>query len=306
MANPFNLSICPTPSGWLCRWRTAGRGSVRFGVGSDSGVVPAGGMGHVTAGLSGHSLANLQDQVRRRTCFAASLHRRMAGVNLLFYRRPYVLLWAQSQPRYGRKKLAAKSRSLANRSKMRRLLSATPVVHNTRAEKMGPYSPIWGLGIYAMAFITVSVLIGVSPYCLAISQRDNGRFPQIDGLRGYLAICVFVSHAASMKQWQDIGVWVWPTSSFFNTAGTAPVYLFFMITAFLFWGKAIRSRGRVNPYRLLVSRLRRLAPLYLCTIPILLFFVGVASDWRIRTKSQRDISRNRTLVSYGYRWLCQY
>jgi hypothetical protein len=27
MANPFNLSICPKPSGWLCGWRTAGLGN---------------------------------------------------------------------------------------------------------------------------------------------------------------------------------------------------------------------------------------------------------------------------------------
>ncbi len=119
--------------------------------------------------------------------------------------------------------------------------------------------------------------------CNATSRADIGRASHIDGLRGYLALGVFVSHAASMRQFLQFGAGGWPPSSFFTSLGTAPVSLFFMITYFLFWGKAIKTRRRIDPYWLLASRIRRLAPLYLCTIPVLLFFVGVKSDWIIHT-----------------------
>jgi peptidoglycan/LPS O-acetylase OafA/YrhL len=161
--------------------------------------------------------------------------------------------------------------------------------------KLGLYSPIWGLCVYAVAFITASVLIALSSHCRTTAQGDNSRYSQIDGLRGYLALGVFITHAATMRQFGEVGIWAWPPSSFFTMAGTVPVSLFFMITAFLFWGKAIRSRGRINPRWLLVSRLRRLAPLYLCTIPVLLLLVGIASDWTLHT------SLSSLFISIG-RW----
>jgi peptidoglycan/LPS O-acetylase OafA/YrhL len=146
-----------------------------------------------------------------------------------------------------------------------------------------------------VAFITASVLIFVSHYCNAISQPDNSRFSQLDGLRGYLALGVFITHAASMRQMQEVGRWGFPPSSFFIMAGTIPVSLFFMITGFLFWGKTIKAQGEIKPYGLLGARLRRLAPLYLSTIPVLLFFVGIQSHWTLRT----DISS--LLIAAG-RW----
>jgi peptidoglycan/LPS O-acetylase OafA/YrhL len=93
---------------------------------------------------------------------------------------------------------------------------------------------------------------------------------------------VFISCGVTIRQWQEFGVWAWPQSSFF-TLRSVSVSLFFMITAFLFWGKAIRSKGRIDPRSLFVSRFRRLAPLYICTMPLLLLLVGIASDWTLQT-----------------------
>jgi peptidoglycan/LPS O-acetylase OafA/YrhL len=144
------------------------------------------------------------------------------------------------------------------------------------------YSPIWALCVYGVAFITAFALIAIAPFCRVTSQDDGNRFSKIDGLRGYLAIGVFISHAASIRQWQEFGVWAWPQSTVFTLAGSVPVSLFFMITAFLFWGKAIRSKGQIDPRGLFASRFRRLAPLYICTMPLLLLLVGNASDWTLR------------------------
>lgn len=148
---------------------------------------------------------------------------------------------------------------------------------------MALYSPVWGIGIFTAALLAAVVLLAVSPYCRSISRSDNHRYASIDALRGYLAIAVFVTHAAAIKQWEDVGTWTWPPSDFYIMAGTAPVSIFFMITAFLFWGKAIQARGRVDLKWLISSRLRRLAPLYLCSIPVFLLLVGIESDWTLRT-----------------------
>lgn len=60
-------------------------------------------------------------------------------------------------------------------------------------------------------------------------------------------------------------------SVFYTLLGQIAVSLFFMITGFLFWSKAIQTRGKVNSIKLLQSRLRRLVPMY----AVLLVF-GVA------------------------------
>ncbi|MFZ0426421.1 MAG: acyltransferase [Xanthobacteraceae bacterium] len=161
---------------------------------------------------------------------------------------------------------------------------------------MALFSPIWGLGVYTVAFATAIGFVALSPYCRAISRYSSDRYAGIDGLRGYLAIGVFVTHSASIKQWQEVGTWTWPDSDFFVMVGTAPVATFFMITAFLFWEKAIRARGRVNLAWLLRSRLRRLAPLYLFAIPVFFILIGIASQWAIRTNSL-------SLIMDGSRWL---
>jgi peptidoglycan/LPS O-acetylase OafA/YrhL len=62
-------------------------------------------------------------------------------------------------------------------------------------------------------------------------------FPQIEGLRGILALSVFIVHSVSwyfMLQGQPFHL---PTSGFYAQLATAPVTMFFFITGFLFWSK---------------------------------------------------------------------
>jgi peptidoglycan/LPS O-acetylase OafA/YrhL len=117
----------------------------------------------------------------------------------------------------------------------------------------------------------------------AAGVADAGaRFGHLDGLRGYLAFAVFLTHAASSVGWYATGVWSWPDSIAYTLCGRVPVALFFMITGFLFTRKVSAARGRVDWKRLYVGRMRRLAPLYLVVTLAIFVVVGQKTGWVLR------------------------
>jgi peptidoglycan/LPS O-acetylase OafA/YrhL len=99
----------------------------------------------------------------------------------------------------------------------------------------------------------------------------------IDGLRGFLALGVFLYHCVIWHYYIFTGIWRIPYSSFYLLAGHVGVALFFMITGFLFWHKLWNARGPVNWRKLYTSRIFRLVPLYFLAITIVTltaFLVG--------------------------------
>jgi peptidoglycan/LPS O-acetylase OafA/YrhL len=92
----------------------------------------------------------------------------------------------------------------------------------------------------------------------------------IDGLRAFLALGVFFAHASGYYIYMTTGRWGPGPNRFFNQLGDVGVFLFFIITSYLFWGKAIAATRRIHgpaEYRrylssLYVSRFFRIAPLY--------------------------------------------
>ena len=103
----------------------------------------------------------------------------------------------------------------------------------------------------------------------------QGRYSQIDGLRGYLAFFVFLYHARVWFLFLHTGRWEVPPSNLFTHLGQSSVLLFFMITGFLFFSKLIDGRTKgIDWGKLFVSRFLRLVPLYL--FAILLLFTIVA------------------------------
>jgi peptidoglycan/LPS O-acetylase OafA/YrhL len=104
------------------------------------------------------------------------------------------------------------------------------------------------------------------------------RYVGIDGIRGYLAFGVFVHHY--------IILWLYmrgehsgsPPHNFENELGKGAVAVFFMITAFLFWGRAHAKRG-IEPKAFFTSRLFRIYPLYLVFVLLLFVAVGYQSNW---------------------------
>jgi peptidoglycan/LPS O-acetylase OafA/YrhL len=145
-------------------------------------------------------------------------------------------------------------------------------------------SPLGGLAVMAVALGLAALLARHIPfYRSVLAQTQSGRHGEIDGLRGYLAFAVFLTHGLSINGWLATGRWEWPPSAVYHLCGTVPVSLFFMITGFLFWDKALRAGGRVDWRRLFVSRLRRLAPLYLAALSVLLLIVANRTGWELRT-----------------------
>jgi len=110
----------------------------------------------------------------------------------------------------------------------------------------------------------------------------EGRYASIDGLRGYLALSVFLSHGCIWYFYLRTGRWEVPPSNLYTHLGQGSVEVFFMITGFLFFSKLIDARTRgIDWLRLFVSRFLRLAPLYLLAMLLLFLLVAWISGGRL-------------------------
>ena len=135
---------------------------------------------------------------------------------------------------------------------------------------MNPFNPFLALSCLLIAVGTAW------PFIKCKKPTSNiGLYATIDGLRGYLAIFVFLSHSSIWYFFLRTGKWQEPASNLFVHFGQSSVALFFMITSFLFFNKLLDDRHRKIDWLLLyMSRITRLVPLYLCLM--VAFFVIVA------------------------------
>ena len=125
--------------------------------------------------------------------------------------------------------------------------------------------------------LAVLVLLASTPLLRALDppgSANGGRIPQIDGMRGFLALLVFFHHAVIYHSFEMTGGWWLPPLRFYQTLGPLAVSMFFMITGYLFYGKLLAEGGRPRWVRLYVGRVFRIGPLYLLALAILL--AGVA------------------------------
>lgn len=138
----------------------------------------------------------------------------------------------------------------------------------------------------ALALVCYIVAILTSHVCvrwilhehLKAEIANPTRYVGIDGIRGFLAFGVFVHHY--IIQWLELrhehsGS---PPMSFENEFGKGAVAIFFMITAFLFWGRAQAKRG-LDSKPFFTSRLFRIYPLYLVFVVSLFVAVLYESTW---------------------------
>ena len=141
--------------------------------------------------------------------------------------------------------------------------------------------PAWLIGPWLLAWLTVGALNRFGRFD---APPKPGRFASIDGLRGHLALAVFVHHGIIWHAYLRTGRWEAPSSKLFNQLGQASVALFFMITAFLFVGKLLAARDRpIDWTRLFVSRVLRLTPLYLLAVTAVLVMCGGLSSWQVNS-----------------------
>jgi peptidoglycan/LPS O-acetylase OafA/YrhL len=118
----------------------------------------------------------------------------------------------------------------------------------------------------------------ILPQRLGAELGNGARYVAIDGIRGYLALGVYVQHCLVTGIFLRDGRWGEPSSNFGGQFANACVAIFFMITAFLFWSRAC-SKGKMEWKAFFISRLFRIYPLYLFVVVTICLAVAYKSDW---------------------------
>jgi peptidoglycan/LPS O-acetylase OafA/YrhL len=150
------------------------------------------------------------------------------------------------------------------------------------------------LAAMAVAFGVGALLSRLGPFKALKTRR--GRDVTLDGLRGYLALAVVFHHVAVTYTWKTTGVWASSPDVYFLNYGKVGVFLFFMITGYLFTGKLLRAGpARIDWLRLYESRVFRIYPLYLLALAAVSLAVFAASQWRV------DVSPVQILADY-FKW----
>lgn len=136
--------------------------------------------------------------------------------------------------------------------------------------------------IVAALSIATSLLVTRMFVTETCASPIGGRNKSIDGLRGFLALMVFLHHSSIWWQYLHTGVWSDPSSLFYANIGKVAVIFFFMITGFLFFSKLISDKP-VNWYGLYWSRITRLTPMFMVSISIVFCVSFYLSGWSIKT-----------------------
>ena len=143
-------------------------------------------------------------------------------------------------------------------------------------------------------FVLVALAWAVArlPLFRAVDSPPDGpqHFVSVDGLRGFLALAVFVYHLVVTHRFIDDGVWQAPDSRFQALLGPIGVSMFFMITGFLFWGKLLRCQGAPRWLSLYIGRLMRIGPLYLAVVVAMLVIVALRTGLQLHDPAQDVLS----------------
>ena len=164
---------------------------------------------------------------------------------------------------------------------------------------MGPTDPLFAV----LAVCLALGLVRASRRWLP-SPPSGGRAAAIDGLRGYLALFVFLHHAAIWHGFLATGRWAAPPSRLFTHFGESSVALFFMISAFLFVRKLQDARGGFGWGRFFLGRVLRLVPAYALAMGLMFVVVAAESGWVLH-ETKRAVAREMaqwlafSLAGYG-------
>jgi peptidoglycan/LPS O-acetylase OafA/YrhL len=143
---------------------------------------------------------------------------------------------------------------------------------------MSPVSLLPILPILLLALATMHLVGRV-----ARIHPPRGHYASIDGLRGYLALFVFLHHSAIWYFFLRFHQWGFPPSRVYSHFGPTSVSLFFMITAFLFFSKLLNARsGTIDWLKLYTARVCRILPLYLFALFILFLVVAFMSGFALQ------------------------
>ncbi|EJT6830092.1 acyltransferase, partial [Escherichia coli] len=118
-------------------------------------------------------------------------------------------------------------------------------------------------------------------------NRANG----LDGMRFYLASFVILHHMDCSYSYFTTGEWT-PISQWLLTMGKYGVALFFMTTAYLFWGK-IRNKKNIDWVTLYQKRFLRIVPLaFFCS------FMGISILFIFTEKTTLTLTTISNILSW--------
>lgn len=142
--------------------------------------------------------------------------------------------------------------------------------------------------VYNLVFVlTVFLVSYATGYLLQLKypiKQDFNRNETIDGLRGFLAISVFLHHTYIWYNYIHTGRWESPESPLFNQLGQVGVSLFFMISSFLFIKMIMdSSQNKINWNNFFIRRFFRLVPVHLLFTSIVVLIVFYESNWILKT-----------------------
>lgn len=143
-------------------------------------------------------------------------------------------------------------------------------------------SPLIILMCVIISLVTIKIISKKNSNDTQVLSRNT----EIDGLRGFLALMVFMHHSNIWYQYINIGIWD-AGSQLYNNIGKIAVVFFFMITGFLFFGKI--SSKDTNWLNLYFSRITRLTPMFMFTFFILLLIVFIQSNFSITVNTSELI-----------------
>lgn len=160
---------------------------------------------------------------------------------------------------------------------------------------MTPTDPTFAFLIFILAFLFAYILNTVVKF-----KPISHPFESIDGLRGFLAISVFIHHASIWYTYLHTGKWVKPDSILFAHLGKTSVAFFFMISSFLFVQKLFEYKGdRFNWNVFYLKRIKRLVPLHLFVMSIVFLIVIIESKGVVHNSVSKIISSSMHWLSFG-------
>ena len=146
---------------------------------------------------------------------------------------------------------------------------------------MTVFHPLFALVIFLIAFLTV-YLINLKYQFKSVPNRHE----TLDGLRGLLAIAVFIHHTSVWHGYLQTGEWLEPNSYLYNQLGQSSVALFFMISSFLFISKLLNFKRAEYPWKsFFIGRFFRIVPLYSLSFVLIVLIVGILSEWTLQVSA---------------------
>jgi peptidoglycan/LPS O-acetylase OafA/YrhL len=144
------------------------------------------------------------------------------------------------------------------------------------------------LCLFVVSIFAVAIVVSYGTTEVSVFYRDQldaevtaTRYHAIDGLRGLLALSVMLHHIMINLQFYQTGVWDLPPSRLTTFLGCGGVAFFFMITAFLFWNQVSRRDRPFDTRSFYISRIRRLVPMYLVAVSLLILTVIAITHFRL-------------------------